>query len=160
MKRHMGWLGWVLAGVIAVGAAGAAVAAESAGSASPTTTGATAAAPQGQGGHLVGLARLGRLLPRLRRAVHGEATLRTKDGFQTVVYARGKVTAVSGSSVTITSPDNVATAFALGADTRYGSRRRPGGKADLKVGVSAAAFGVRSGSGVDARRVVVLPVSG
>ena len=164
MKRHIGWLGWVLAGVLAVGAAGAALAAESGRNAATTATSSTTVAAQGQGRHLGTLARLGRLVPRLRRAVHAEVTLRTKDGFQTAVYARGGVSAVSAGSVTITSPDNVATTFTLTGDTKYGTRPRPATKADLMVGVNAAAFGVafgvRSGAAVNARRVVILPAGG
>jgi hypothetical protein len=148
LGRHMGWLGWAVAGVLAVSAGGVALAATG------QTTAATgpAAVAKKAGDHLGHLGfRLG------RRALHAEGAFQTRDGVKTVVFARGKVTAVSGSSVTIASSDGVTTTFALGADTRFGTKRRQQTKADVKVGVQAVAGGLRSGGGVTARRVVVLP---
>jgi len=148
LGRHMGWLGWAVAGVLAVSAGGVALAAN--GQTTSTTGPAAVAKKDG--------AKIGHWGLRLgRRALHAEGAFQTKDGVKTVVFARGKVTAVAGSSVTITSSDGVATTFALGADTKFGTKRRQQAKGDVKVGVQAAAAGVRSGGGVTARRVVVLP---
>jgi hypothetical protein len=41
-------------------------------------------------------------LRRLARAVQGSAVVRTKDGFSTVTFERGKVDAVSGQQLTLT----------------------------------------------------------
>lgn len=148
LGRQMGWLGWVVAGVLAISAGGMALAAT--GQATSTTSTVTGPAKKdgaGLAGHWGG--RLG------RRALHGEVTLQTRDGVKTVVFARGKVTAVSDSSITITSSDNVATTFALNADTSFGTRRHQQAKSDVKVGVEAAVGGLKSGSGATASRVVV-----
>jgi len=149
LGRHMGWLGWAVAGVLAISAGGVALAAT--GQATSTTGTTVAGAPRKDGAGLGG--RLGWRLGR--RALHGEATFQTRDGVKTVVFARGKVTAVSGSSVTITSSDNVATTVALNADTRYGTRRHQQAKGDVKVGMQAVVGGLSSGGGATASRVVV-----
>jgi hypothetical protein len=157
-RVRLGWLGWVVAGVLAVTAGGAALAAsgqEKAQGDVATVSDQMAAAPA------FAPARKARLLDRLahrkRRALHGEVTVKTDEGTRTVVFARGKVTAVSGSSLTITSEDNVATTFALNGDTRFGTRFALQSKDDVKVGVQATAAGEKQGETVTARRVVVNP---
>jgi hypothetical protein len=148
----MGWLGWVVAGVLAVTAGGAALAATGQG---PAQGSVATVSEQ------LTAARKGRLLERLahrqRRALHGEVTVKTDEGTRTVVFARGKVTALSGSSLTITSEDNVATTFALNGETRFGTRFALQSRDDLKVGVQATAAGEKQGETVTARRVVVNP---
>ena len=158
-RVRLGWLGWVVAGVLAVTAGGAALAASGHGT---TLQGDTAAVSDGLAVAPAAFApaRKARLLERLthrRRALHGEVTVKTDQGIKTVVFARGKVTAVSGSSLTITSEDNVATTFALNGDTRFGTGFALQSKDDLKVGVQATAAGEKQGSTVTARRVVVNP---
>jgi hypothetical protein len=153
-KIRMGWLGWVVAGVLAVTAGGAALAATGPQAAQgPVTTVSDQLA--------AGQARKARVLERLahrkRRALHGEVTVKTDQGIRTVAFARGKVTAVSASSLTITSEDNVATTFALNGDTRFGTRFALQSRDDLKVGVQATAAGEKQGATVTARRVVVNP---
>jgi len=149
LGRQMGWLGWVVAGVLAISAGGMALAAT--GQATSTTSTTVAGPGKKDGAGLA--ARFGGRLGR--RALHGEVTFQTKDGVKTVVFARGKVTAVSDSSVTITSSDNVATTFALDADTRYGTRRHQQARSDVKAGVQAAVVGLKSGGSATASRVVV-----
>jgi hypothetical protein len=58
------------------------------------------------------------LAKRARRVVHGQFTIKTKDGFRTVVTQRGEVTAVSPTSLTVTSPDHYAHTYTLGSTTR------------------------------------------
>jgi hypothetical protein len=156
---RLGWLGWVVAGVLAVTAGGAALAASGQDAVQGDTAAVSdelAVAPAA-----FAPARKARLLDRLahrkRRALHGEVTVKTDEGTKTVVFARGKVTAVSGSSLTITSEDNVATTFALNGDTRFGTRFALQSKDDVKVGVQATAAGEKQGEAVTARRVVVNP---
>ena len=55
----------------------------------------------------------------LRRAVHGDLVVRTKAGFQNVSVDRGKVTAVSASSITIERPDGVSVTKAITSATRF-----------------------------------------
>lgn len=145
LRRRMGWLGWVLAGVLAVSAGGAALAA----AAQPTSTTQSAdkAGKAGRGAHgwRHGLAR---------RVLHGEVTVQTKEGRKTLVVARGKVTALDSGSVTITSADNVVTAFRINGDTRFGFLRQPDPRAELKVGDQAMVLGEKSGDANVARRVV------
>ena len=54
----------------------------------------------------------------LRRAVHGDLIVRTKAGFENVTVDRGKVTAVSATSITIERPDGVSVTKAVTSDTR------------------------------------------
>jgi hypothetical protein len=55
----------------------------------------------------------------LRRAVHGDLVVRTKDGFENVTFDRGKVTAASTSSITIERPDGVSVTKAVTAETKF-----------------------------------------
>jgi hypothetical protein len=153
-KVRMGWLGWVVAGVLAVTAGGAALAATGQGAARGSVATVSEQLAAGQGRKARGIERLAH---RKRRALHGEVTVKTDEGIRTVVFARGKVTAVSGSSLTITSEDNVATSFALNGETRFGTRFALQSRDDLRVGVQATAAGERRGETVTARRVVVNP---
>src|SRR5712691_3388658 len=55
----------------------------------------------------------------LRRVVHGDLIVRTKDGFENVTVDRGKVTASSASSITIERPDGVSVTKTVTADTKF-----------------------------------------
>jgi hypothetical protein len=155
LRRRMGWLGWVLAGVLAVSAGGAALAA-TAGSAQPTTTQSADKADKADMADMADKAgrRAGWRHGLARRALHGEVTVQTKEGRRTLVVARGKVTALDADGVTITSVDNVVTAFRINADTRFGFRNEPDPRAELKVGDQAVVIGEKSGDANVARRVV------
>jgi hypothetical protein len=151
--KRIGWLGWAVAGVLAVSAGGAALAATGSGSA-PTSTATTVQAPA-RGAKGGAAARGGWRRQLGRRVLHGEVTIQTrKQGRQTVVLARGKVTALSGSSITVTSSDGVATSFAIDGQTRFGFLRQPAPMAALKVGDQALVVGTKSGGANHARRVV------
>ncbi len=89
-----------------------------------------------------------------RRVLHGEVTVQTRDGRKTLVLARGKVTALSADAITITSADDVVTAFRVDGDTRFGFLRQPRPRAELKVGDQALVVGEKSGDANLARRVV------
>ena len=57
---------------------------------------------------------------RLRhRTVHGDLTVRTKDGFQQVTIDRGRLTSVEGSTLTVTRPDGPVVTFTMNDDTRF-----------------------------------------
>jgi hypothetical protein len=75
------------AGVSAIASAGAATSSSSSPSAAKHAKGGKA----GKGG-----------LRRLTRAVQGSAVVRTKDGFSTLTFERGKVDSVNGSRLTLT----------------------------------------------------------
>ena len=54
-----------------------------------------------------------------RRTVHGDLTVRTKDGFKQVTVDRGRLTSVDGSTITVTRPDGPVVTFTINGDTRF-----------------------------------------
>jgi hypothetical protein len=152
LGRRTGWLGWVVAGVLLLSAGGVALAAQG----SPSTTqapGGTAdrakARVLGGGGRAPGW-RHG----LARRALHGELTLQTNDGVKTVVMARGAVSALADDSITVKSSDGVSTSFRIDGNTRFGFRREPDPRAELKVGDTVWVVGEKSGDTTTATNVV------
>lgn len=112
-------------------------AANSAPSPSPS---ATTAAPKAHPGH-------GRRMAALRRVrgVHGEATVRGKDGFHLADWQRGKITGISGTTLTVRSADGATWTWTTNGDTRV---RKDGGKSTLSALTSGAqvfVLGERSG---------------
>ncbi len=168
LGRHAAWLGWVVAGVLALSAGGVAFAANNSDRGSDTaplrdlvfsqtqsTQGNQAGNAQGNDQH--------KGFPALRRGflggrfggqlLHSETTVNTGNGVKTFVIARGQVTALSGSSITITSSDKVATTFAINSDTRYGFRNFKQPQAQLKTGQTAMAIGTKSGNTITASNI-------
>lgn len=149
LGRHMGWLGWVVAGILALSAGGVAFAATSSSSSTtqPGSGTATAAHPKLR----LGWGRLG------GRLLHGDVTVQTKNGTREVVLARGTVSAYTpGSSITITSSDNTTTTFTINGDTRYGFHNFSTPEASLKTGETALVIGTKSGGATTATRIVVV----
>jgi hypothetical protein len=153
LGRRTGWLGWVVAGVLLLSAGGAALAAQD-----PTTT-TRAPGPsvdkdkaRARAGALGRIGGLGHGLGR--RVLHGEVTVQTREGVKTLVMARGEVTALSESSITVKSSDGVSTSFRIDGDTRYGFRNEPAPRAELKVGDTAFVAGETAGDAAVAKRVV------
>ncbi len=158
--RRIAWLGWALAAVLALSVGGAAFAATQQSSPSarpdePRSLGFAFAQANGSDKGAKGAGPLrgfgGAHFPG--RTLHGQATVQTDDGTRTYVFATGKVTALSGSSITITSTDNVATTFAINGDTRYGFRNFSRPQAELKTGQTASVIGTRSGDTNTATRI-------
>jgi Domain of unknown function (DUF5666) len=161
--RRAAWLGWVLAGVLALSAGGAAFAATQKSSGSDQQARGLGFAlgaldPNGNGiaGRVGGRVRFGGGLGARfgGRTLHGQATVQTQNGVKTYVFANGKVTALSGSSITVTSSDNVATTFAINGDTRYGFQNFSQPRAELKTGQTAWVVGTKSGDTNTATRIV------
>jgi Domain of unknown function (DUF5666) len=160
-RRRMAWLGWVVAAVLALSVGGAAFAATQQSGSGELPQPLGLAFAQASGNNQQGNNQQGGK-PRLRgglgklpgRTLHGQATVQTDQGVKTYVFATGKVTAVSGSSITITSSDNVATTFAINGDTRYGFRNFSTQQAQLKTGQTASVIGTRSGDTNTATRIV------
>jgi hypothetical protein len=167
VRKALPWLGWALAGVLALGVGGNALAgglgggyevaagpAKGVGAADPAAavgkadTGDRAFRPRR------GLGRFGKRFP-----IHGEVTVRTKDDkFELFAFARGEVTAVSATSLSIRSADGVVTRFALNGDTRYRKLRDQAKLADVKVGLRVIAAGPKSSAGtITARHVLIRP---
>ena len=154
--RRAGWLGWALAGVLAVAAAGTALA----GAGEPVGPG-PAAPPASDGVALAAAELLGAGPPALRaarrgaaRRLHGEVTVRTRDGFATYAFARGEVTALPAERLSVRSDDGVSTTFTLSGETRYGTWRRPQRREDLEVGDRVLVLGEKAGGELRGRLVV------
>jgi hypothetical protein len=165
LGRHAAWLGWVVAGVLALSAGGVAFAANNndRGSDSTPLRDLVFAQTQGNQGSNAQGNNQGKRFPGLRRGplggrfggriLHSETTVDTDDGVKTYVIARGQVTALSGSSITITSSDKVATTFAINSDTRYGFRNFKQPQAQLRTGQTATAIGTKSGGTITATNI-------
>ena len=121
---------WATTGIIGAGVAGGltyAAVSTPAGASSDLGTavdGALNAAttPAPDGGARAGMgAHMGRrgLLNRLE---HGELTLRTRQGDRTVDLQRGVVSAVSPTSISVTSPDSFAGTYSVDATTKVRTR--------------------------------------
>jgi hypothetical protein len=54
-----------------------------------------------------------------RRTVHGDLTVKTKDGFQQVTVDRGRLTSVDGATLTVTRPDGPVATFTVNDQTRF-----------------------------------------
>jgi hypothetical protein len=156
LRRYLPWAGGIVLGLLAAQAVGFTVAGardtgpQPAGGEAVAAQAATAAGPLA---HRGGLRWLGR-----NRMVRAEVTVRTENGFEQRVFARGDVSAVSSSSVSVKSADGVVTTFALNGETRF--RRLPRADAereDVKAGTDVVVSGPREGQAITARRVVILP---
>jgi hypothetical protein len=165
LGRRTAWLGWVVAGILALSVGGAAFAAtqqssgtdpqpQRLGYAFAQATATTNGNSKGPGG---GRLRFGHGLGGARfpgRALHGEATVQTDNGTKTYAFANGTVSALSGTSITIKSSDNVSTTFAINGDTRFGFQNFSQPQAELKTGQTAWVIGTKSGDTNTATRIV------
>jgi hypothetical protein len=127
-----------LAAGLALGGAGIAYAASSSSTSTPSTTAPRNTAPtpghgpRGFGGGLRGPGGPGGLAG-LGPVVHGQFTERTASGgYQTVEIQVGKVTAVSTTSITLTSTDKYSHSYTVAASTVVDSQR--GGISSVAVG--------------------------
>jgi len=169
LGKHAAWLGWVVAGVLALSAGGVAFAANNGdrGSDSAPLRDLVFAQAQGNQGTQGNNAQGKGQTPYGRKSfsgllggrvggqlLHSETTVNTDNGVKTFVIARGQVTALSGSSITITSSDKVATTFAINTDTRYGFQNFKQPEAQLRTGQTALALGTKSGNATTATRIV------
>ncbi|MDL4816981.1 DUF5666 domain-containing protein [Actinomadura opuntiae] len=107
---------------------------------SPSPSATTTASPKAHPGHGKRLAPLRRV-----RGVHGEATVRRKDGFHLADWQRGKITGISGTALTVRSADGATWTWTTNSDTRV---RKDGGKSTLSAlttGAQVFVLGERSG---------------
>jgi hypothetical protein len=83
----------------------------------------------------------------LNRVVRGDLTVRAKGGtFVQVHYERGRISAVSATSITITGPDGKGASFVVTANTKVRSQGKLEAVGDLSVGQNAMVFGTVDGS--------------
>jgi hypothetical protein len=176
------WLGSrrvaVLAGVIVVGVlagAGVAVAATSSPSPAPTPTASPPAPsapsarpplrwllPNGRARHIHGalpfgpaFAGPGPLGGGLFGAVHGTVVVpKSGGGYQTIAFQNGKVTAVSGTSITLRSADGYSHTYQVTSSTMVNAQRD--GIGSIKNGSQVMVDATVSGSHTTAVRIVDL----
>jgi hypothetical protein len=184
-RRMVRAAAWVAVGVVGVGLlAGVALADGRAGSGPSGTTqlastsSNASAADVGRLARRPGLRRLAALGPRV---LHGQLTVRTKTGLQTVDVQLGQVTAASESSMTVRSSDGFTLTWAVAATTRVRQLRaaaRPGitagstissstgaaagsaptpGTLQIVVGQTVRVVGVADSNGATARLVLIRP---
>ncbi|QXJ22865.1 hypothetical protein AGRA3207_003933 [Actinomadura graeca] len=77
--------------------------------------------------------------------IHGEATVRRKDGFGLNTWQRGKVTGLSGAALTVRSEDGASWTWTTDANTRVRKKGDQAKVSDLKNGDEVLVFGERSG---------------
>ncbi len=114
-RRVVVVLAWLAVAVVGAAAlTGVAVAAEQSRGAGGSNTASAASAASGSSAGLGPAARLRRLGDRV---VHGEATVRTKDGYQVFDTQLGTITSLSATSLTARSSDGFTQTWTLSADT-------------------------------------------
>jgi hypothetical protein len=134
-----------LAAGLALGGAGISFAASSGSSSSSTTTPSNGPAKVGHGPRAFGLGLPGFGGLGLGQVVHGQATVRTRDGsYQTIAFQVGSVTAVSSTSITVKSADGVSLTYAVMATTIVNAQRD--GISTIKSGDQVRVIATQSGS--------------
>jgi hypothetical protein len=99
---------------------------------------------------------LARIMLR-RNTLHGEATVQTKNGVQTVDVQRGTVTAIDDRSMTVKSTDGFALTWTFGTPLRVVEHRTTVQPSAIIVGTQVGVAGVKSG-GTTTARLIVIPV--
>ncbi|NDU71717.1 hypothetical protein GWI34_03610 [Actinomadura sp. DSM 109109] len=89
------------------------------------------------------------------RGVHGEATVKRKDGFHLATWQRGKITAVSATGVTVRSDDGVSWTWKADGRTRVRKEREKATLQALAGGDQVLVAGERSGGTRTARLIRV-----
>ncbi|MFD0732435.1 hypothetical protein [Planotetraspora mira] len=146
-----------VAGALAVGVlGGVAIAGQQAAGVSLTAGGGTAktAPDKAMEGKAKGVARPGwRALKRKGLGVHGEATVKKKDGFVVRTWQRGDVTGAVAGSVTVKSADGTSWTWKVGDGTRVRKDGKKVDAAELTTGDTVFVAGTRAG---DTRTSVVV----
>lgn len=155
-KKILGGVSVLAAGGIATGVylavpASAGAAQDTAVNAVPAA--ATAGAAQHPGRHPGRLARL----RRAARGVHGQATVRTKNGFAQVSWQRGRLTGVSGSTLTVRSLDGTTWQWTANDKTRVRKDGQKSALSKLAAGDFVVVAGPDGSGGARTARIVVVP---
>lgn len=151
------------AAVAFAAAAGSGVAYAAGGDSAPAAStgghpGASSSAPQGKTGDKAGKAgkhdKAKGKHDLARRAVHGQFTVKTKDGYKTILVQRGTVSAASSSSVTVSSADHYTHTYKIGSDTAVRIDKQKSSADKLTKGEKVV---VTTGpkTGADTARIVV-----
>jgi hypothetical protein len=91
-----------------------------------------------------------------KNTVHGEVVMQGRDGAErTVVVQRGEVTAADDKGFTVKSSDGFELAWTYGEKSRVVQNREKAERTAVRPGAKVGTGGVREGSAVTARLVVV-----
>lgn len=90
----------------------------------------------------------------LARALHGEVTLAGEE-HRVIVFQRGAVQKVSGTSVTVRSNDGFVETYALSEDTKVRENREEAQVSDIDISDRVLVVALKDDSALGARRVVV-----
>jgi hypothetical protein len=156
-RRTLVGAAWACVGVLGLSAlTGVAVAAENSRASSTTAAAASAGTASGAAGR-GGLRALG------SRVLHGELTVKAKNGVRTVDTQLGTVTSVSPTSLTVRSQDGFSLTWALGSGTVVRAGGARSSASALAVGQSVRVLGPAAssaGGSPTARLVRVRPAPG
>jgi hypothetical protein len=152
-----GVLGGLGAGVVVaqLGVAGAA-------DPSPTPSASASADPNqpappmmGRPGGPMGGPGLGPELALGGRVLHGQATVKTRDGeLREVANQAGKITAIDGSTLTVRSSDDFTRDYTVDEDTRIALNGEDGALSSLKTGDTVHVMAVKAGGSWHAEGVL------
>jgi hypothetical protein len=146
-KVALGVAGVVAAGVL--GTAGVAAATSDSTPAPSASAAPSSSAPNADHPRAKGAKRA-----LIGRGMHGEWVVKGKDGKPiTLETIRGTVTAVSSSSVTVKAEDGYTETFVTSLDTKV--RGGADSLGDVKAGAKGAVVGVKSGTTITARTVLI-----
>jgi hypothetical protein len=147
--------GWVTVGAVAVGGVATAATTTSSDPSKPAASNATnAATPPANAKKKWGKrgGELGRLEGRL---LHGQFVVRGKDNKPTTLAEqRGTVSAVSPTSISLTSTDGFSQTYVVNVDTKVRIDRKKSSIADVKLGQTATVIAGVSGSTETAKMIV------
>jgi hypothetical protein len=91
-----------------------------------------------------------------KNTLHGEVVVRTREGEErTVVVQRGEVTAADDKGFTVKSSDGYEVTWTFGDKLRVAQNRKKIDRSAVKAGVQVGVGGVRDGSAVTARLIIV-----
>ncbi|OJF14809.1 hypothetical protein BG844_07875 [Couchioplanes caeruleus subsp. caeruleus] len=96
------------------------------------------------------------LRKQLRKNIlHGETTVRAKDGVRTIVVQRGTVTAVDGRTVSVRSTDGFSQTWTFGDKVKVLQNRKAVDVNTLKNGVEIGVAGAKDGDRATARLIAI-----
>ena len=88
----------------------------------------------------------------IARAIHGEVTL-AGEKHRVVAFQRGTVEAVSGTSLTVKSPDGYRATYLIKAETKVRQGKQPGRLTDLTADDRVRVVAIKDGSTLTAKRI-------
>jgi hypothetical protein len=90
-----------------------------------------------------------------KNTLHGEVTVQTKNGPETIVVQRGSVTAVSSTSVSVKSTDGYTLTWTLADKATIVQDKKKVAASALKAGAQIGIAGTKDGSADDARLIAI-----